>query len=159
MKILKTILISSTFIFVLLLWLTRLEWLPSMSAFALSDNVIWYYLMHFSIIGIFIWDYITHKNWESIIVSLFGVGVLIFDMYSFPIMHNIMTALLFASGVYNIIRYADNTQERVYSIFNASVGTLFFLVGLWSNMHLFFAEGVAEFCLAVSMTRRVWLYE
>lgn len=158
MKIFKTLLICSTFLFITLLWLTRLEWLPSQSAFALSNNVIWYYLMHLSMIGIFVWDYITNKKLQSLLVSLCGVGVLVFDMYSFPMIHNIATALLFLTASYNIIMFS-NKKERKYSIINCSVAALFFLFGLLTEMHLFYAEAIVELCIGVSMARRVWLYE
>lgn len=157
MKILRTILILLSLIFAALLWATRLEYLPSMSAFALSPNVSWYWLMHLTIIATFIWDAFVTKKWQALIVAICGVATLVLDMYNFPLLHNIATASLFITASYNLIRYSHSKQERIYSIVNCGTAAILFLLGLYTNVHLFFAEGIVMFCIGISMTRRIWI--
>lgn len=157
MKILKTLLLISTLVFAAILWATKMEWLPSQSAFALSDNVHWYYLMHGSIIATFVWDYFTYKRPWSMLVAILTAGIVLFDMYAFPITHNIMTGAMAVTAVGNLIYYAPDRHERGYAIMNCGVGALFFLLGLlvW-DVHLFLGEAIIELAVGVAMARRIW---
>lgn len=154
-KILKTALLTSTLVFAAVLWLTRDQFMISQSAFALSNNNHWYWLMHLSIIATFVIDFIQYKRLWSLAVSVASACVLAFDMYNFPWWHNLFTGLMAALAVFNVIYYAGK-QERPFAIMNSLVGTLVFLLGLWTDVHLFFGEVVIEFTIGVSMVRRFW---
>lgn len=154
-KIIRTLLIVSTLVFAAVLWLTRDQYMISQSAFALSDNNHWYWLMHLSIIATFVIDWLKYKRLWSLGVAVATAGILGFDMYNFPWLHNFCTGIMAALAVGNVIYYAS-TKERPYAIMNSLVGTVFFLLGLWTDVHLFFGEVVIEFTIGVSIVRRIW---
>lgn len=52
-KVLRTVLLVGSILSTLVLWLTRHEWQNSLSAFASSQNAVWYNLMH--VMGILFW--------------------------------------------------------------------------------------------------------
>lgn len=158
MRILKTILATLPLIFAGLLWATRVEFLPSQSAFALSVNNPYYWAMHISIMIIFIVDAITDKRVMSYFVAGGFMMVLGFNMYDYPVLHNWVTAIATALAVFNIIYYSS-TKERPFSIMNASVGSGLFLIGFLTDVHLFLGEAIAEFAIGVSMVRRAWIEE
>lgn len=157
MKILRTLVLISTILFAGMLWFTRAEWLPSQSAFALSDNVIWYYMMHFSIMLTFLLD--EKGKWLSILGAIATFGIVIYDMYNYPLLHNIMTGTMAAIASASMIYYAS-TKERPTAIMNVGVGALCFLLGLWVwDFHLFFGEVIIEATIGVAMVRRIWIDE
>lgn len=155
MKILRTFILTLVLVFAGILWGTREEWMISQSAFALSSNSIWYWLMHLSIILTFILEGIQTKKWSSWLVAGGSAGILAFDMYNYPMLHNTFTAFTMASAVFHIIYHAG-TEKRPYAILNCFVGTLLFLLGLLSGVHLYFGEVIAEFAIGVAMVRKIW---
>lgn len=155
MKIFKTIVLVSSLLFAAILWLTRDEWMISQSAFALSNNNHWYWAMHGSIILTFILDAGTSERWQGYLVSLAAAGVLWYDMYGYPQLHNILTGLLMVLAVFNIIFYADK-KERPIVILASFIGSLIFVLGVTTDIHIFFAEVVAEFAIVVGVARRIW---
>lgn len=155
MRMLRTSILIMTILFAAMLWFTRSEWLPSQSAFALSDNVIWYYLMHASIA---ITLFLDLKGKEvSVLAAIATLFIVIFDMYSYPILHGLATATMAALAAFSMIYYASK-KERPYAIVNCGAGALCFVLGLlvW-DFHLFFGEVVIEFTIGVAMVRRMWV--
>tara|TARA_R110000822_G_C15214308_1_gene483639 strand:+ start:565 stop:981 length:417 start_codon:yes stop_codon:yes gene_type:complete len=114
--------------------------------------------MHASIIVTFILDAGTSKRWMGYIVSLSAFGILWYDMYGYPQTHNILTALTMVLAVFNLIYYSDR-KERPIVILTCSVGSVVFLLGVLTDIHIFFAEVVAEFAIAIGILRRIWIGE
>jgi hypothetical protein len=95
------------------------------------------------------------RIWGWAVVAA-SAGTLAFNMYDFPITHNLFTAGIMATAVFNLIYYAT-PHTRKYDILNSVVGTGVFLLGLFTEgVHVFFAEVVAEFAIGVGMARRIW---
>ena len=140
-----------------MLWITRNEWLPSQSAFANQPNVWWYYGMHASIALTFILNYIRNRTFVSILVAIATAFIVIWDMYTASMLHNIATGTMAALACYDMIRYTS-TIQRPYVLMNCGVGAIVFLLGflIW-DVHLFFAEMVIEFTIGVAMARRIWV--
>lgn len=158
MKIVRSLIVFLVLIFATLLWLTKDAPMISQSAFALSPNNHWYVLMHLSIIITFILDAVVAKKRLGWFVAIASAGTLSFNMFDFPFIHNLFTALIMATAVFNIIYYSS-PKTRPYAIVNSLVGILIFLLGLFTNVHLFFAEVVAEFAIGVAIARRIWIEE
>lgn len=156
MKILRTIVLVAVLVFAAILWGTKDVPMISQSAFALSPNNHWYVLMHLSIMLTFVLDAIFGRRiWGWAVVAT-SAGTLAFNMYDFPIVHNLFTAGIMATAVFNLIYYAT-PHTRKYDILNSVVGTGVFLLGLFTDgVHIFFAEVVAEFAIGVGMARRIW---
>lgn len=157
-KILKTAILVCTLLFAGILWFTGDEPLQSQSAFALESNNHWYWLMHLSIFFTFILDAYTHRRFWSFLVSFFVIWIVAFDMYAYPMLHNIATGIMAVLAIGNVIYYAG-PKERMFAIVNSFVGALLFILGLLSTVHLFFGEVVIEFTLGVAMARRIWAHE
>ena len=160
MKIFRTVLMSMVLMFAGILWATRAEFLPSMSAFAFKPNNIFYIGMHFCIFFTFLIDGIVSKGirWTSYFVSLGALGILAFDMYSYPMAHNLITAFTVSLAVFNMI-FHGLPKNRPLHILNGVVAGLFFFLGVLTSVHLFLAEAIAEFTIAVSMLWRIWKEE
>ena len=156
MKILRTIVLVAVLVFAAILWGTKDAPMISQSAFALSPKNHWYVLMHLSIMLTFVLDAIFGRRaWGWLVVAA-SAGTLAFNMYDFPLVHNIFTAGIMASAVFNLIWYAT-PRTRVFAVVNSVVGTTIFLLGLFSpDVHVFFAEVIAEFTIGLGMTRRIW---
>lgn len=156
MKILRTIILLGVLIFAGILWATKNTPMMSQSAFALSPNNHWYVLMHLSIMLTFVLDAIFGRRaWGWLVVGS-SAGTLAFNMYDFPMTHNIFTAGIMATAVFNLIYYAT-PKTRKFAIMNSAVGTLVFLLGLLTEgVHIFFAEVIAELTIGIGMVRRIW---
>tara|TARA_R110000822_G_scaffold227017_2_gene359703 strand:- start:5203 stop:5679 length:477 start_codon:yes stop_codon:yes gene_type:complete len=155
MKILKTAVLICTILFAAILWFTGDKTLESQSAFALEPNNHWYWLMHLSIFSTFILDAYTDRRFWSFLVSIFVLGIVAFDMYGYPMLHNIMTAIMAILAVGNIIYYAG-PKEKPIAWMSAFVGSFLFLLSVLTGIHIFLGEVVIEFALGVAMTRRIW---
>jgi len=157
MKILRTIILVAVLVFAAILWGTKDAPMISQSAFALSPNNHWYVLMHLSIILTFVLDAIFGRRIWGWAVAAASAGTLAFNMYDFPLTHNLFTAGIMATAVFNLVYYAT-PKTRPYAILNSVVGTVVFLLGLLTTgVHVFFAEMVAELAIGVGMARRIWL--
>lgn len=156
MKVLRTIVLVAVLVFAAILWGTKDEPMISQSAFALSPNNHWYVLMHLSIMLTFVLDAIFGRRpWGWLVVTA-SAGTLAFNMYDFPLTHNLFTAGIMSSAVFNLIYYAT-PKTRVYAIVNSVVGTVIFLLGLLTNdVHVFLAEVIAELTIGIGMARRIW---
>lgn len=135
-----------------------MEWLPSMSAFHGLPNDVWYFAMHITIIYGFLIDSVKNNKFPPLLVSSFTVGISAFSMYTHPVTHNVMTALMFITVCYYIIKDAPLKFERTLAIFHSGLAGLLFLLGLFVNVHLFLAEALIMFIVAVMMCRRIWIY-
>jgi hypothetical protein len=157
MKVLRTIVLVAVLAFAAILWGTKDAPMISQSAFALSPNNHWYVLMHLSIMLTFVLDAIFGRRaWGWVVVAA-SAGTLAFNMYDFPLTHNIFTAGIMSSAVFNLIYYAT-PKTRKYAILNSVVGTAIFLIGLFfEGVHIFFAEVIAELAIGVGMARRIWI--
>lgn len=157
MKILRTIVLIAVLVFAAILWGTKDAPMISQSAFALSPNNHWYVLMHLSIMLTFVLDAIFGRRPWGWAVALASACTLAFNMYDFPVVHNLFTASIMATAVFNLIYYAT-PHTRKYAILNSVVGTGVFLLGVFMDgVHIFFAEVVAELAIGVGMARRIWL--
>jgi hypothetical protein len=153
-KIIKTILTVVSITSAILLWVTREEWLPSLSAFALSTNVLWYRTMHISAI---IFCTIDGARRKSSYFLAFGMSlILIFDMYHHTLIHNIATAstLLLAC----ILLLVENKGfERIVMVPIVLSAVLFFSVGYFnSTFHFLMAEILALGCIYIGKLREIW---
>lgn len=157
MKVLRTIVLIAVLVFAVILWGTKDAPMISQSAFALSPNNHWYVLMHLSIMLTFVLDAVFGRRAWGWAVVVMSAGTLAFNMYDFPLLHNLFTAGIMASAVFNLIYYAT-PKTRKYAILNSIVGTTVFLLGLFTDgVHVFFAEVIAEFTIGVGMARRIWI--
>jgi hypothetical protein len=156
MKIFRTIVLISVLVFAGILWITKEMPMISQSAFALSPNNHWYVLMHLSIMLTFVLDAIIGKRAWGWAVVVASAGTLAFNMYDFPLIHNLFTACIMATAVFNLIYYAT-PKTRKYAIVNSVVGTVVFLIGLNTDLHIFTAEVIAETCIGIGMARRIWI--
>lgn len=155
-KLIRTILVSLVIISAGLLWFTRAEWLPSQSAFALSNNVWFYYTMHASMFFTYIISARVNRRWFNYFIAGGIIGIVAFDMYNFPWLHNAFTAMTFIMAIFEMI-YFSSVRNRPINIFLACGAALYFLLGLYTNFHLFLAEAVAEFFVGSAQLRRIWI--
>lgn len=158
----RTVIIVSALIAPVFLWITRLEDYPSQSYSAIFANVFFYYWMHIAIQATFALDWLDGKlrhgsfRWFALLPVVFGVGVVVWDMHEFPVKHNIATALLMASAVFNLIYYAHNKFERSVAILLAVVGAIMFPIGMFTEVSLFWTEVIAEAAIAIGILRRIY---
>ena len=145
MKTAKTILGVLSIFSAIMLWSTKGEWLGSLSAFALSDNVHWYRCMHLCIISFFLIN--VSNKWYEFLIPIGMSSVFIFDMYHFPTIHNVSTAISLLLACFGII-YANKGFWRNVMMFLSGSAILIFCLGYFSNtVHLLLAEIIAIVCL------------
>jgi hypothetical protein len=163
LKSLRVVTLISVLVAAITLWITRDTDYPSQSYSASASNVFFYYWMHSAIMATFILDFLDSKiktgrfRWFSLLIPIFGIGVLVWDMHNFPVKHNVSTALLMMAAVTNLIYYARSKMERIYAIVLCFVGAVMFPLGLLSEVSLFWAEVIAEGCISIGMARRIYL--
>lgn len=163
LKFLRVATILNVLIAAVGLWLTRDMDYPSQSYSAIFSNVVFYYWMHASIGASFILDFWDSKvrtgkfRWFSMLPPIFGAGVVIWDMHSAPVLHNIATALLMASAVFNLLYHAHSKDERIYAIVLCVVGAIMFPIGMFSEVSLFWTELFAEAAIGIGLARRIYL--
>jgi len=150
MKLLKTIMLSITFLSAVMLWLTRDEYLGSLSAFALSDNALYYRLMHLSMTWFFLINAIEFKKYATEFILALGVGlILIFDMYQFPVIHNISTAMVILLACFTLIVNAKSTLKKWVAVLLVIGAIGSFVIGYFTNFHLLLAEIITIVFIAV----------
>lgn len=150
MKILKTVLLSITFISAALLWFTKDQYMSSLSAFALSDNAMYYRAMHLSMIGFFIVNAISLKKYVTEYAIALGLAlVLMFDMYNSPVLHNVFTVgTLLLACVTLLINVRKNTLDRSLARLLVACAVGIFLIGYVTEFHFLLAEILAMLCIA-----------
>jgi len=138
-----------------MLWFTRSEWQESLSAFALSDNVMWYRLMHLSASWFLILNY--KSSWHNLIIG-FGMGlILIFDMYHYFTIHAIVTVATIVFTCYSLIINSKDFEQHLM-FFLSGVAVLVFGIGYFdSTFHLLLAEIIAMLCLMTGKLREFYL--
>lgn len=156
-KILRTFLLSAIFLLAGTLWWTRDEFLPSLSAFANSSNVIFYHAMHLCASWFFITNAEKSKHNLDYWVG-FGMGaILLTNMYDYQLAHNIFTAATLGLAIFSLIFYAKG-REKIINIVLGGFAIGIFLVGyLNESFHFLFAEVLAMFSIAVGMAREMWV--
>lgn len=148
MKVLKTVLVSSSILFAIVLWLTRDESLRSLSAFALSDNAIYYRMMHFTASWFFITNALTTNKCITEWLLGFGMGlILAFDMYHFPLLHNIITASVLGLACYTLIYRTKGFERKLMILLSISAVSVFIIGFKFHEVHLLLAEIVAMVCI------------
>ena len=140
-----------------LVWFTRTEWLPSLSAFALSDNAIFYRMMHITASWALLMDYVKYNRVYN---GLIGVGmglILMFDMYNFNFLHNLFTAIVLLYACYSVLKQTKGFEFSV-SIFLTGIALLVFGLGYFiDSFHLLMAEIMAIGSILVAKLRELWI--
>lgn len=154
-KIILTILLLATLLCAMLLWETKEEWMPSMSAFALSNNVSWYILMHCCMILFWFWDSSAHYRPMSSFIGFANIGILAFNMYDDRWLHNGFTFLTVLLAVISLIYYSSK-KNKPHNYFIGGVVAIIFVLGLTTSLHLFLAEAIVIFCIGVGKLREIW---
>lgn len=155
-RLTRTTLMILTLVMPLVLWFTRTEDFPSMSAFANAENNPFYHAMHvFGSWFFLLMGAAYRRNWYY--WTGFGMGGILFtNMYLVQTVHNIVTATTMGLAVLCMIVYS-NQRNMVSNIVMASLAVIIFILGFLTNtVHLFFAEWFAMFLIAVSMIRRIY---
>jgi hypothetical protein len=157
MKLLKTILLSVTFLSAFLLWLTRSEWMPSLSSFALSENVVFYRFMHLSMSWFFLINALEFKKYATEFVLALLVGcILAFDMYHHHTLHLIFTAatvlLCCFTLLFNVNKGLNSTFAMICVV--GAVGT--FAVGYFVEaFHFLLAEVICMAFLSAGKLKEI----
>lgn len=159
-KLARTILILLILLMPILLWATKIEQLPSLSAYALSPNALYYRAMHLFGSWLFLVEGQKFKRHLDMLTGICMGFILIVDVYFSQIFHNIFTAATMGLAVLSIIYYSD-FRNLGTNIMIATSALAAFLLGLYLpyTSSVFWGEVFAMFCIAVSRARRVWLYE
>lgn len=147
MKVLKTILLSITFLSAITLWLTRDQYMPSLSSFALSDNAMWYRMMHVSVVMFFTINAVEFKKYATEFALAGGMAcILIFDMYRTPDLHTIITVgtLLLAC----VTLFVNSKISKVVAGFLTLSAAGIFAFGYFTEFHFLLAEVLAMACIS-----------
>lgn len=145
MKFLKTLLLLTTLISSILLWETKPQPLPSLSAFALEDNALYYRIMLLSASWFFLINALEFKKYVTEYILALGMGlILVFDMYHFPITHNIIVGVTFLLACITLIINTHKQLNEALAMVIVILAILTFIVGYFEeSIHLLFAEVVA----------------
>lgn len=143
MKTLRLILSIVSILSACLLWITRTEWQPSLSAFALSENALYYRAMHVSAALFLV---LGKKRFDKYIA--FGMALILgFDMYHYPILHNLITVITLILACFSLI-YLNKGFYRNVMIFLSFSAIIVFVLGYFvSSFHLLFAEIISIGCI------------
>ena len=158
MKLLKTLLLSISFISAGLLWFTREEWMPSLSAFALSKNAVFYRFMHLSLSWFFLINAIEFKKYATEFVLALLVGcILAFDMYHHQVLHNTATALTISLVSFTLLVNAKDSLNRGFALLCVVGAILSFVLGyFWDSFHLLFAEVLCMAFLSAGKLKEIY---
>ena len=158
MKLLQTILISISLISSIILWITRAEWLPSLSAFALSDNVLWYRLMHLTGSWFFLLYALYNSKVVGIVTSFMMGMILVFDMYHHHTIHDIVTLLTLLLSITLILHDIKfKSFNFIWGSFLSLGILLVFIIGYFvESFHLLLAEIIAMFLVANAMLLKIY---
>lgn len=146
-----------TLVMPFILWTTRNQDFPSMSAFANADNNPFYHAMHVFGSWFFILQGAAKRRNLYYWVG-FGMGGILFtNMYIIQTVHNIVTAMTMGLAVGCMVFYSSR-KNMAANIIMATLAVSVFIVGFLTNIfHLFFAEWFAMFIIAVHMIKKVHL--
>ena len=153
MKIVSTILVSITIFCSIMVGVTAIEQLGSLSAYALADNVLWYRLMHLSVVMFFMLN--IDKNKYNLYIGFGMALILAFDMYHFQNVHNIITVATFTLAAYSLIEVVKGFA-RSQMLFIGVAAVLVFGVGYFSNFRHLTAEIIAMSVLMNGKLIEIW---
>ena len=157
MKTLKTILLGVTFLSAGLLWWTRDEWLGSLSAFALSDNVLFYRSMHLSMFAFFLINSRFKKYATEYFLAL-GIGlILVFDMYHHPTIHFWATLLTILLACFTLIVNAESSLNKTFAGFMIGGALTSFACGYFiESFHFLLAEVLCMGFIATGKLKEIY---
>ena len=158
MKLLKTLLLSVTFTSAFLLWLTRSEWMPSLSSFALSDNVVFYRFMHLSMSWFFLVNAIEFKKYATEFVLALLVGcILAFDMYHHYTLHLIFTAGTILLGCFTLLFNVNKGLNSAFALICVLGAVGSFTTGYFiDSFHFLLAEVICMAFLAAGKLKEIY---
>lgn len=153
-KTISTILISITIISAIMVSISATEQLNSLSAYALSDNVLWYRLMHLTAVMFFMLN--IYKNKYNLYIGFLMALILAFDMYHYPIIHDVVTASALALAGFSLISVAKGFT-RIQMMFISIVAIIIFCLGYFNNtVHHLLAEIIAMSAIMNGKLLEIW---
>lgn len=157
-KLARTILILLILLMPILIWATKIEQLPSLSAYALSPNAIYYRAMHLFGSWLFLIEGQKFRRHLDMVTGICMGFILIVDMYFSGTVHNIFTASTMGLASFGIIYYS-HWRYLGTNILISACAIAAFLLGLLLpyTSSIFWGEVFAMFCIGVSRARRVWI--
>jgi len=154
-KLTRFTLISLTLLMPIILWLTRIEDFPSMSAFADAPNVIWYHAMHLFGSWFFLLNGAAQKRNLDYFVAFGMGGILLTNMYMYPTIHNIFTGATIALAITAMNVYSS-ARNRYINVSLSIIGAVGFLVGYLTPVYnTFLGEWITMACVSIHMMRRI----
>lgn len=151
----RTILLISSLISGVLLYVTADVKYNSLSAFVKSENVIFYNAMHMFASWFFMLNAAKTNNKLDYMVSISIGSVLMVDMYNHLIAHNILAALTLLLACFNIV-HNSYKKRKIFNIALSIFSITIFLVSFYTNFHFLKAELLSMFCISFTMIRRMW---
>jgi hypothetical protein len=156
MKRLKTILLSVSIVSACVLWFTRSESLPSLSAFALSDNALYYRLMHLSASWFFLINAFSKRYVTEFLLAL-GMGLILsFDMYNYKVLHFIFTGATLALACFTLVYKKKGFEFKQYMFISVGASIIFVLGFFTEALHLLLAEIIAMTVIINGKLLEVW---
>ena len=153
-KTISTILISITILSSIMVSVSATEYLQSLSAYALSDNALWYRLMHLTAVMFFMLN--TDKNKYNLFIGFLMALILAFDMYHYETIHNVVTASALALAGFSLISVAKGFT-RIQMIFITACAVGVFCLGYFNNtVHHLLAEIIAMTCIMNGKLIELW---
>lgn len=153
---LRTVLLISSLTCAILLWLTGREWMPSMSAYALSENALYYRLMHLSASWFFLLDGAAYKRNLSYITGFLMGMVLAFDMYNYPFLHDLFTCSVLICTALQLFHYSKRSKKTITAILCVGAVGSFIFGYFFLPPYLFLAEVVTMMCIIIGKLKETW---
>jgi hypothetical protein len=154
-KLTRFTLISLTLLMPIILWLTRIEDFPSMSAFANAPNVIWYHAMHLFGSWFFLLNGAAQKRSLDYFIGFSMGAILLTNMYVYPTIHNIFTGLTIVLAVTSMNVYSS-VRNRYRNISLSILAVVGFLIGYLTPVYsIFLGEWITMACVSLHMMKRI----
>tara|TARA_R110002167_G_scaffold75359_2_gene210413 strand:- start:9145 stop:9648 length:504 start_codon:yes stop_codon:yes gene_type:complete len=99
--------------------------LPSQSGYANQENVIWYISIHIGMMMAFFLLNAFTKRFFYGLTALSSLLVVMLDMYGYPTIHNLSTAILFGLSSYCLVAYSNVILRKAYFITCLLLGLAF----------------------------------
>ena len=139
-----------------LVWITKSEWLPSLSAFALSDNALYYRTMHISASFAFLLDFAHYKRLSNFLLGIGMALILIFDMYHYPFIHNFITFSVLIFACASIMYKLKGFELHIATVLSVITLLVFALGYFVESFHLLLAEIIAMCAILTGKLREIW---
>ena len=134
MKAISTIIISLSILSAFMLSLTASEQLQSLSAYDLTNGVIWYKLMH-GLAIIFLAS--NHdKNKYNLAIAIGMLLILSFDMHHYLVIHNTVTALTLILAIFSLVSVITGFR-LMQMIFIGACSITVFCIGYFNHASWF----------------------